>query len=169
MIWVPVFEGTFYNTAKTMAIKHVWRVRPLLDVEDLIQEAAMVFYRCSEKYYPETCSRPKHFMSLFTVSFLRRIETLANDRFKYREQCAASQFGDDVREGILNREAGAVYNELELELLLDSAPLHIRMTLRELYLTGDLRKYNQTDAKPYRGKHDKDIMRWAQAHLLTSP
>lgn len=167
-IWVPVFEGTFYNTARAMAIKHVWRVRPMLDVEDLVQEAALVFYRCADKYYPEQCSTPKHFMGLFVMSLSNRITSLASDRFKYREQCAMSQFGEDACESIAKREAESdPFASADLSLIIEDAPHNLRDLLYEIQMLGKLntlRMYNDRDRYQQRQKR-KELQRWATKHL----
>lgn len=76
MRYVPQFDHV--NTwARRWAKYSVWRVRPVMDEDDLFSEAYCVYARCAEKY-PHV-SRAE-FFTLFKRSLVNQITDLANER-----------------------------------------------------------------------------------------
>lgn len=72
-------DHRFSGWAMRFATRNIWKVAPLLDLEDLVQELAVTFVGCSRKY-PNV--EAKHFMALFKSACNRRVIDLA--RFKKR-------------------------------------------------------------------------------------
>lgn len=78
--YLPKWEGPIEKWAIQTALRNRWRVTPLYDLDDLIQEAIIVFLKCQAKYTSVT--DPPHFMRLFQIALINRITTLANKRTK---------------------------------------------------------------------------------------
>lgn len=77
--WTPMFsevEGAAVNLCR----RNLWRVSPLYDFEDLMQEARLKFLQLQIKY-PRVVEAP-HFMSLFYISFVNHLHRLASQRHR---------------------------------------------------------------------------------------
>ena len=66
----PRFDKRIAGWSATYAKKHVWKFGGQLDVDDLMQEAWVVFQRCRERAIFENS---KHFMGYFKTAFSRKI------------------------------------------------------------------------------------------------
>lgn len=72
--WAPCWDNVVAS-AKTMCKKHLWRVSPLHDFDDLLQEARVAFLICQDRYPRVTEAR--HFYSLWRRAFNNTITELA--------------------------------------------------------------------------------------------
>lgn len=75
--WVPTWEEVA-GAATNLARQNLWRVSPLYDMDDLLQEARLKFLYLQRKY-PRVVD-PPHFMSLFYRSFVNHLHRLAASR-----------------------------------------------------------------------------------------
>lgn len=82
--FVPTWEGPIEAWAIGYALTNVWRVQPEHDVDDIMQEARILFLRCRELYWPNV-QEPKHFMALFKMAFTNKIINLSNRRTRRGE------------------------------------------------------------------------------------
>lgn len=69
-----IARGWLHKTAA----KHYWRVCKWYDLADLVQDGYLTYYRIRERY--DTATDAKHVMSLFRVSYLNHITSLARLR-----------------------------------------------------------------------------------------
>ena len=73
---IPEFTGPFKAWATSYAYKNVWRYKSMYEVDDLIQEAALKFCICAQRYKVKA-DEPQHFMALFKTSVIRHFHSLA--------------------------------------------------------------------------------------------
>ncbi len=104
-------KGYISNQAR----KHLWRVQPLYDYDDLVQEGYVCFAICKNKYgHVETAS---HFMSLFKTTFQNQIHDLASARTKQQQ----------VYEEEESKEASLIdFNAGELLSLISKLPWYLQ-------------------------------------------
>lgn len=76
------FDGAFYKTAIKWAVNNLWRVASWYELDDLIQDAAFVFFKLKARY-PRVVDRP-HLMALFTISLRNHINGLSEANREYR-------------------------------------------------------------------------------------
>lgn len=99
------------------AMANKWRVEPLYDLDDLIQEGHL-WWREILRRYP-TAKTPSHLMSLFKLAYHHHITNLANKRTK--EKTVTSFF--ELEPNVLELE-GATFH-----LLTKQAPQKVRAVL----------------------------------------
>lgn len=75
--WIPTF-GEVEGAAANLCRKNLWRVAPLYEFDDLMQEARLKFLYVQLKY-PRVID-PPHFMVLFLRSFTNHLHRLAAAR-----------------------------------------------------------------------------------------
>ena len=78
----PSFEGAVVGYAKNYLIKNVWRVQPLYELDDLLQEAFLLFVGLQQRY---TFKNDKHFMSMWKRCLHNWFVNLALHRTRRRE------------------------------------------------------------------------------------
>ena len=64
--------------AVKLAARSVWRVAPAMDLDDLVQDAHMVWLRCEQRY--GTGLAAPHRMALFKTAYQRHLDRLARKR-----------------------------------------------------------------------------------------
>ena len=89
----PVFEwgGVFEKWARGFVKRNFWRVSALfLSEEDALQECAIVFVRCRNKYAGKL-DEPKHMMALYQMALTRAWHTFAtkDPHFRWAENSSA--------------------------------------------------------------------------------
>ncbi len=115
-------EGWVVNYLKT----NMWRVERSMERDDVLQEAYLVFLRCSTKY--PVLDTPQHFMALYKMAWVREFTDLANRDTKLRAEVPDHVNLDD--ESPMYREPiGETDNEGRLALLLRDAPREVVMVL----------------------------------------
>ena len=79
------------------ARQQIWRVQDgSYDLDDLIQDGIVTWYRIAEKYKNEVDAK-KHLMSLFQVSFMNYINTMSKKRGRQKPlQCAYDPAMNDL-------------------------------------------------------------------------
>lgn len=76
----PTWEGIVEQWALAYCITHEWRTLPEFDRDDLSQEAFLIFSLVCDRYW-EVRDAP-HFMALFKICLINRINRLSNLRTK---------------------------------------------------------------------------------------
>ncbi len=71
------FAGAVEGWSVNYIIRHAWRTRPEFDVDDLRQEAFLVYRKVIDKYSVKATSE-KHLMALYKRSLANRIQNIAN-------------------------------------------------------------------------------------------
>src|ERR1039458_4539334 len=108
-------EGWIYKTSKA----NLWRVVPLYDLNDLIQEGFLYFCIINHKY-PNVTSRA-HMMRLFQRSFINHLHDLAEMRTKRpTPEPLTIENGGEMISGFL---------DAAFQTFIAQAPAHIRSVL----------------------------------------
>lgn len=128
--YVPAWSGPVEGYAVNYATRNLWKVRSGMEREDLVQEAYLVFMKCSARY-PEL-DTPQHFMALFKTALMRRVCDLASADSAYRERhCHMGERYDDDGDAIsLQEPVGELQNEGILATVLRQAPSEVLLVLR---------------------------------------
>lgn len=135
------WDGTFENYARKVIRSNLWRVRRVMDKEDFVQEAALLFYYMLDRY-GDTVDSPQHFMGLYKTALDRQIHDLSKKSTKVRENEVAEHAlivtsnteGDDAIDGPpLDRLAAIVgywYSpSAHMNLMVQQAPREVRQVL----------------------------------------
>jgi len=130
--FVPSWDR-FEAYTKKVIRKHYWRVAAFCEVDDLYQEAYVVFLRCSQKY-KGSIKNGSHFFGLYSRALTNRIHTLAS-RQRFEVNGWVQSRVDGTVEDIHLTELLADYAEtvrMEVRLLLEEAPEPVRRLLEVL-------------------------------------
>lgn len=111
--WSESHEGW----ALTYSRRNVWRVQPMMDEDDLMQEARMAFEDC-KRAYPHITDKG-HFMSLFMTSFKRAVDYYAYKRSRQYNQLHEVDLGEGQ---VLCNLRESFDHEFELELMCKDDP-----------------------------------------------
>jgi hypothetical protein len=119
----PVWEGSVRAWTINYLRKNKWRYDPILELDDLLQDAYLVFMRVAEKY-PRVVEAP-HFMALYKTALLNELIDAANENTARRgAMCDEADANALVEKMTCNlSEDGA------MTLLLASAPPEVRLFL----------------------------------------
>lgn len=121
---MPNFTGPIEGFVVNFISKHYWKVARTVPREDLMQDAYVVFLRCSNKYGGKV--EPKHFMALFKTAWLNHFTDLTNADTE--ERCVYSSTPED---GSVEMErVGELCNDGELAVRLRQAPKEVQMVLQ---------------------------------------
>jgi hypothetical protein len=124
MSYQPVFKGPIEGWTVNYCTKNFWRVEGTQQMADLLQEAYIVYLRCSAKYpHAET---PQHFMSLYMRAFSNQFTELARADTRHRQMAAPLPTDD---EGQPNDSIGELKTDGDLAILLSQAPREVLMVL----------------------------------------
>lgn len=74
-LYSPQWEGPIKGWARSFTIKNKWRCDTILDNEDLMQDAYLVFLKLA-KHYPGV-REPRHFMALFKTALSNEMHNYA--------------------------------------------------------------------------------------------
>lgn len=132
-------RGWIHNAAR----KHFWRVADWYDLDDLVQDGYVCYYKCHQRYVVEqqpwrsrdpskyrplprenpTSEDRRRLMSRVKMAFLNHVSTLAKQRRDLPET-AASQLAveGEAVDGVLDRLGSAVSEEASAALLLRQLP-----------------------------------------------
>jgi hypothetical protein len=79
---VPKWTGVFEKWTRQWAHRNHWRVKALLDEDDLVQECAVMFSHCANRYR-DTVTNAAWFMSLYQRACANRLHTLSVSNTRY--------------------------------------------------------------------------------------
>jgi hypothetical protein len=116
-------DRTAYLWLRKTALKNLWRVSTWCELDDLIQDGAMIYYHVLHRY-PHAVD-PPHIMRLFQVSYINHLHTLS--KVTTRSKQTATALATFVRDE-------AEPDAFNLALLIERAPEYIRAVLK-LYTT----------------------------------
>ncbi len=109
------WDRRIFGYARKYLARHVWRVGREMDLDDLLQDAYILFLKLQERY-PDVSDR--HFMALWKVSLRNWMHNLAKRRTRRRE------------ESIGERDfSGTIESNLEWQEHRRIAPLPVKMLL----------------------------------------
>lgn len=155
MTYQPIWKGPIEGYVTNQLQKIMWRVASTMDRDDVLQEAYIVFLRCSTKY-PDM-DTPQHFMALFKTAWSRRVHELANkDTAAGVGQCE-DEHAEQDRELI-----GELDNVGIVHTLIRQAPREVMMVLT-LFLSAPaellgLAEQAFCDSKRGKAKLDQNAM-----------
>jgi len=115
LTYKPEFKGPVEGYSVNFITKNLWRVEAGFQIDDLKQEAYVVFLRCV-RLYPHL-ETPQHFMALFKTAWTNHFNDLARIDGKLR-QCVSTTLAD----GSVLELAGVDFNDGELAVKLRQAP-----------------------------------------------
>lgn len=119
----PEWEGSIRGWSLNYLRKNKWRYDPVYELDDLLQDAYLVFLRVLQKY-PRVVEAP-HFMALYKTSLMNELIDKANDNTARRTVLA-----DGVDPNlIVDNMACNLGEDGAMTLLLANAPPEIRLVL----------------------------------------
>lgn len=90
---VSLYPSGLGTLALGLSRRHLWRTRPLFDLDDLLQEGLILADKVIERYAGGDAASltPKHLEALFYRSFYRRILTIARQRSRRIDSVAGHE------------------------------------------------------------------------------
>lgn len=124
-MYTPEFKGKIEGWTVNYLKREFWRVEAIMEWQDVLQEAYIVFMRCAAKY--PHMDTPQHFMALYKRAWTNEFNDLSSEATKLRALVP------DVRE-VDSEEtpmeaAGELENEGYLRILVSQAPDEVRSVL----------------------------------------
>ena len=77
MCYNPEFGDTVFAYAKKYLLKHAWRTSPMYEIDDLLQEAFLLFAKLVDRYKFEN---PEHFMAMWKRVLHNMVVNIALER-----------------------------------------------------------------------------------------
>lgn len=154
--YVPRWEGPVEGYATNQVTRALWRVARTHDRDDLMQEARIVFWRCSRAY--PVLDTPEHFMALYKTALRNRVHELANKNTR----TPATASNDEWQESgnLAKREQpGDLDNDGYIATLVRQAPREVAMVL-SLFLNAPaelLEIAEQSWSNGRRGSEKRDV------------
>jgi len=132
--YLPEYKGAIEGYVVNYLSRHLWKVRPLYDHEDAMQEAYEVFMRCCAKY--PIIDTPQHFMALFKTAWARHFVDLAAKASEARAEFSASgvrlRDGQEEEDDLIGGIVGELDNDGALAVMIRQAPEEVVMVLNLL-------------------------------------
>jgi len=119
--WYPEWDGVIKAYTIKFLRENLWRYDPVLcGMDDLLQDAYIVFERCTVKY-PRVMHAP-HFMALYKTALLNELIDLANKNIERK-----SAFVDGVED--VSELACNLADEGSVSIVLANAPPEVLLLL----------------------------------------
>lgn len=120
------FEGPFKGFAVNLCQRSFWRVSQIMEMEDLLQEAYIVFHKCSLRYdYVEDAPQ---FMALYKRALTNHITDLSLKNSRARDEHGSALQNEDG-ELVQREHIGELDNDGPLRVMIRQAPHEIKMVL----------------------------------------
>lgn len=123
-MYQPVFKGPIEGWVVNYTKAQFWRLQATMEWDDVMQEAYLVFLRCSNKY--PALLEAKHFMALFKQAWIRHVTDLAYVDSRHRVAQAPTEMAED---GYVQERVGDLDNDGQLAILMRQAPSEVRMVI----------------------------------------
>jgi len=125
-MYVPVFKGPIEGWTVNYTRPVFWRVESIMEWRDAMQEAFIVFMRCSAKY--PSLETPQHFMSIYKRAWVNQFNDLSNEATRLR--CFVSDYRElEEGECVPMEQVGDMDNGGFLATALRQAPEEVRRVL----------------------------------------
>lgn len=124
-MYKPNWAGPIQGWTVRYSHQHFWRVADTMQWEDVMQEAYLVFMRCSNRY-PVT-DTPQHFMALYKRAWINHMNDLSNGSSNQKTEISDQVMTDDGPSTI--DQVGSLDNDGYLRVLVNEAPEEVRMVL----------------------------------------
>ncbi len=127
IVWSPEWNDIFQAWTKKFLYANIWRCDSIHSIEDLMQDAYIIFIYISDTY-PRVIE-PKNFMALYKMALANKI----HDRSLYKKRRSAAEVvtSSDVSEFFTGR-IGEMTNAGYLMALLNEAPEEVKLALATL-------------------------------------
>lgn len=83
MAYQPEWSDEVLGWATKYLAKQVWRIRPLMELDDALQEAYLLFIKLVERY-DFTC--PQHFMAMWKRCLTNQVHSWSSERTQMRQE-----------------------------------------------------------------------------------
>lgn len=127
----PVFEGPIEGYVVKYLKNNGWKLRALMDYEDMLQEAKLLFLMLKGRY--SEMDTPQHFMAIFKTSWNNHVIDLAKKDSQIRAHILESDMSynseEESYESFFTNIIGEVENKGLLNLKISQAPNEVRMVL----------------------------------------
>lgn len=123
-MYQPVFKGPIEGWVVNYTKAQFWRLQATMEWDDVMQEAYLVFLRCSNKY--PGLQEAKHFMALFKQAWIRQVTDLAYLDSRHRVSSTSTEIAED---GYIQEQVGELDNDGQLSILMRQAPSEVRMVI----------------------------------------
>lgn len=126
IVWTPAWKREFEGYAVNYVRANQWRCDPLNQINDLLQDAYLVFHKI-KTYYPRVID-PQHFMALY----MRALTNTFNDKAsrRQRRQGVEVHLSLDVSEFFVGR-IGETTNPGYLCALVNEMPEELQLVLHQ--------------------------------------
>lgn len=124
-MYIPVFAGPIEGWTVRWSSQHLWRVAEAMEWDDVMQEAYLVFLRCSNKY--PVLDTPQHFMALYKRAWVNHFNDLSTE--VSRNRAASLSLDDDGESQGIQEPAGDLDTNGHLRIMIEEAPKEVRMVL----------------------------------------
>lgn len=130
-LWSPTWNSVIIGWTKQFIRRNLWRVDPLHDFDDLMQDAYLVFLRVKAAYPRVT--EPQHFMSLYKVAMLNEL----TNKTRVKQRTPEMVGFDDVSDHIIT------FNHTgELQVAMNCLPVEVKEALSKIDNPDKLRSRN---------------------------
>jgi hypothetical protein len=119
------FDGSFKGYAVNLCMRSHWRVARIMEVDDLVQEAYLVFHKCSVKYSHVTDA--PQFMALYKRALANRITDLSLKNSQLHTERSSSH--DGRRDTAPVEAIGELDNDGFLKIMMKQAPAEVKLVL----------------------------------------
>lgn len=170
----PEWGGVFLSWAKSYVRRNLWRLRGTWDFDDAVQECAVKFYVCKERYI-ETASEPVTEMGHFFALWRTSVVNLFNqESLRLRDyHPVAPPLDDEGMEMSLEDFLGAFQQGQYRQCTMPDAPLALKLSelpeeaLTLLFMLADEegREVLREPRQRKTGRHGADIMETENEHL----
>lgn len=126
-IWKPEWEPKVKGWARKYIYTNKWRYESLHSVDDLMQDAYLVFLKVSDAY-PRVV-QPAHFMSLYKTSLTNALTDKAREYSRKLDLIDETVVVDDDSNPDLNQCKMISYNDGQFYALINNGPPELKMLL----------------------------------------
>lgn len=115
MPYEPAWTDEVLGYATNFLAKHAWRVQPYLELDDLLQEAYLIFLQLVDRYDYRS---PQHFMAMWKLA----LRNSMNDWSRQRSQRRQRYLTDEISAGLKAKDVDCQWDEEKWEERVNAAP-----------------------------------------------
>jgi hypothetical protein len=93
MSYQPEWSDEVLGWATKYLAKQVWRIRPMLELDDALQESYLLFLRLTERYDFES---PQHFMAMWKRCLSNKVHGWACERTNMHQEHLSNKMLNDI-------------------------------------------------------------------------
>lgn len=156
MAYIPEFKGVIEGYVTNYVAKNLWKIRNTHTHEEAMQEAYIVFLRCSAKYH--AVEEPSHFMALFKTAWHNEFIDLSHKATEARNEVSDRVLvgEDDDEQSLHDYMIGELDNQGALGVMVRQAP-HEVLLVMNLFLNAPVELIElATEAWRKQGRYKAD-------------